>query len=415
MREDRETSGRTWVPMGRALAASTRLPWPVAGALTAAWIAGAWLATLAAGGSRTVLPHLFYVPVILAASRFGWRGATLTAVAAGLVAGPLTPVDVASWTPQPVLNWMGRLVAFLVVGNLVAWLTAESHWSVVQRVHDVRVSASIQRALARGELWVAYQPVVELDSGRVRSFEALCRWTHPQRGPVPPAEFIPAAERTPVIHRVGAFVLRTALARLAEMLRDDDRLVMSVNVSAAQLTDPGFVATVRRALWEADVPAPRLCLELTETAILADVPAAVRQLKALRALGVLIALDDFGAGESSLAYLHQFDVDIVKVDRSFVAAAPGNPKSTRMVNGIVKLATSLGAVALAEGIETDAERDVLRAAGCHLGQGYLLGRPEDGAAAAQRVTAQRSAGGEGRLTRAARPSGPVDPPRGSRR
>ena len=389
MRGDQETAGRTWVPVGRALAASTRLPWPVAAVLTAAGVAGAWLATLAAGGSRTVVPHLFYVPVILASSRFGWRGATVTGIVAGVVAGPLTPVDVASGTPQPLLNWVGRLVAFVVAGNLVAWLTAESRWGIVQRVQDARVSAALQRALARGELWVAYQPVVELGSGRVRGFEALCRWTHPRRGPVPPGEFVPAAERTSVIHPVGTFVLRTALAQLADMLRDDEGLTMSVNVSAAQLAAPDFVATVRRALWEADVPASRLCLELTETAIVADVPRAVMQLKALRALGVLIALDDFGTGESSLAYLHQFDVDLVKVDRSFVAAMTSNPKCARMVEGVVRLAKSLGAVPLAEGIETDAEREALRAAGCGLGQGYLLGRPEDGAAAARRVLAAR--------------------------
>jgi EAL domain-containing protein (putative c-di-GMP-specific phosphodiesterase class I) len=376
MGAEAKRSGRAADGAGRVFAASAQ----VSGALTAfivgAALVAAWSLTYVAGGSKTVLPHLFYVPVILAASRFRAAGAVVTAVAAGLLAGPAMPQDVATGVAQQTPNWLGRTAAFVVVALLVTWLTKESQVTILRRVAQSRTAADIRKGLARGEFRVVYQPIMELTGPCLVGFEALVRWDHPQRGSVSPATFIPAAEETTEIVPLGRFVLQEALTQLAVWHRDiDPSLTIAVNVSPTQLGDPGLVDDVRSALRAAGVPAHSLHIEITETAIVRDVATALSQVAALRELGIRIAIDDFGVGQSSLALLHEFPVDIVKIDRSFVSRITNDPKSAGMVDAIVRMADAIGAATVGEGIESSAELEALSAVGCALGQGYHLGRP----------------------------------------
>jgi EAL domain-containing protein (putative c-di-GMP-specific phosphodiesterase class I) len=222
---------------------------------------------------------------------------------------------------------------------------------------------------------VAYQPVVDLSGSRLVGFEALLRWDHPERGAVSPADFIPAAEETSAIVPLGRFVMQEALHQLAAWKATHPWLTMAVNVSPAQLGHPELVDDVRSALRAADVAAESLHIEITETAITGDVTTASSQVAALRSLGVRIAVDDFGVGQSSLSMLHQFPVDIVKIDRSFVCRITSDPKAAGMVDAIVRMAYAIGADTVGEGIESREDLDALRRLGCNLGQGFYLGRP----------------------------------------
>jgi EAL domain-containing protein (putative c-di-GMP-specific phosphodiesterase class I) len=371
----RSARGRAADGAGRVFAASAQFSGLLAFVLVAAMLVSAWSLTYVAGGSKTVLPHVFYVPVILASSRFRVPGAVAAALVAGLLAGPAMPQDVATGHPQEVANWLGRTAAFVVVALLVAWLTKESQGTILRRVSRSRTAAEIRAGLARGQFHVAYQPVVDLSGSRLVGFEALLRWDHPERGAVSPADFIPAAEETSAIVPLGRFVMQEALHQLAAWKATHPWLTMAVNVSPAQLGHPELVDDVRSALRAADVAAESLHIEITETAITGDVTTASSQVAALRSLGVRIAVDDFGVGQSSLSMLHQFPVDIVKIDRSFVCRITSDPKAAGMVDAIVRMAYAIGADTVGEGIESREDLDALRRLGCNLGQGFYLGRP----------------------------------------
>lgn len=360
----------------RLFEASNRLPWVAAAGVIGVCLAAAWQVTYVGGGSRTVLPHLFYVPVLLAASRFRWTGAALTAGIAGILVGPLMPVDVASGAAQSVANWSGRLAAFLVVGILVAWLTMESRPSILGRVRDNRVAAELRAALRDNQFVVYYQPIVRLATQQVVGFEALCRWHHPTRGVVSPAQFIPAAERTGVIVALGQYVLREATGQLAAWTGAGHRdLSVAVNVSSAQLGHPDLIDDVRAAVRDSALDPAQLHIEITETAIISDPQMALAHITALRALGVRIAIDDFGVGQSSLSFLYQLPVDIIKIDCAFVADMTNDPKCTALVHGIIRLADAIGARTIGEGIESQEQCRALQALDCELGQGYHLARP----------------------------------------
>jgi EAL domain-containing protein (putative c-di-GMP-specific phosphodiesterase class I) len=360
---------------GRVFAASAQFSGLLASVLVAVTLASAWSLTYVAGGSKTVLPHLFYVPVILTASRFRAPGAMVAALAAGLLAGPAMPQDVATGQAQEAANWLGRTAAFVVVALLVAWLTKESRGTILRRVSHSRTAAEIRHGLAHGQFHVVYQPIMDLSGRRLVGFEALLRWEHPQRGSVLPADFIPAAEETPAIVPLGRFVMQAALHQLAAWQATHPSLTMAVNVSPAQLGHPDLIDEVRSALGAADVAPGSLHIEITETAIISDAAMASSQVAALRRLGVRIAIDDFGVGQSSLAMLHQFPVDIVKIDRAFVSRITSDPKSAGMVDAIVRMAYAIGADTVGEGIETAEDLQALHTLGCNLGQGYYLGRP----------------------------------------
>jgi EAL domain-containing protein (putative c-di-GMP-specific phosphodiesterase class I) len=362
--------------LGRALDASLRTGTGFAAALVTLGIVAAWLSTYAAGGTKSVLPQLFYLPIIFAASRFAWPGAIATAGVAGVLAGPLMPLDVSASTAQSPAAWAARLVAFLTIGLLMAWLSGESSGSIISFACDARGAGNLRRALDRQEFEVHYQPFVDLRTGRTTGFEALCRWQDPARGTVPPSEFIPLAERTGTIIPIGAFVLQQAVQQgAAWQAGGAGDLVVAVNVSAHQLCEPDFFTQVCDALGDAGLRPRQLCIEITETAIIRDRHTALEHITSLHDMGVLIALDDFGTGHASLAYLQDFPIDILKIDLSFVSTVDTDHKSAALVAGIIQLARALGASTIAEGIERRAQLETLRALGCDHGQGYHLGRP----------------------------------------
>jgi diguanylate cyclase (GGDEF)-like protein/PAS domain S-box-containing protein len=242
----------------------------------------------------------------------------------------------------------------------------------------LKMEAELRRALERGELRLFYQPKVDLRDGRLVGVEALVRWEHPERGMVPPAAFIPVAEETGVILTLGRWVLETACrqaGRWRGALAPGVGPVMAVNLSPRQFRHPRLIEEVGQVLAATGLEAGGLEVEITEGTAMGDADATVRTLEHLKSLGVRLAIDDFGTGYSSLGYLKRFPIDVLKVDRSFVAGLPANPGDAAIVRAVVGLARALGLQAVAEGVETPAQLDELRAIGCDQGQGYLFGRP----------------------------------------
>jgi diguanylate cyclase (GGDEF)-like protein/PAS domain S-box-containing protein len=244
-------------------------------------------------------------------------------------------------------------------------------------VERLELEAGLRDALAGGELSLVYQPKVGLADGHVFGTEALLRWQHPALGPISPARFIPIAEQSGLIVPIGEWVLQQACRQAAEWRaggRED--LVMAVNLSPRQLSSPDLPKLVAAALSDNGLPPSALCLEITESAIMEEPEAAQRVLQGLKALGVRLAIDDFGVGYSSLSHLkYLLPVDIIKIDKSFIDGLPDAGDSRAIVAAIIQLAQALGVVAVAEGVETEGQAEILRELGCHLAQGYLFSRP----------------------------------------
>ena len=238
------------------------------------------------------------------------------------------------------------------------------------------LEADLHRALERQQFRLEYQPIVELDSARVVGLEALVRWDHPERGGVPPVRFIGVAEATGVILPLGRWVLEEACRQTAAWRdRGANDLYVSVNISSCQLRHAQFGADVARALAASGLPAHALLLEITESVIMEDTEANLARLAELKALGVRLAIDDFGIGYSSLSYLQRFPVDVLKIDKSFVDGVHDREGDEALARTIVALGRSLSLCTVAEGVEHAAQRECLRALGCTLGQGYLFARP----------------------------------------
>ncbi len=239
----------------------------------------------------------------------------------------------------------------------------------------------LRQALDRGELWVAYQPIVRTAGEDVCGFEALVRWNHPARGPIGPDKFIPLAEECGMIEKIGTFVLRTAIKDASGW---PDQVRIAVNLSPIQFNNPAIVETVAAALNEHKFRSERLELEITEGVFLADSNATDETFANLKALGVRLALDDFGTGYSSLGYLKKAPFDKIKIDQSFVrgAAAIGS-RNAAIIRAIVSLADSLGMDTTAEGVETHDDLQLIRELGVSQVQGFIFGRPGDAVAAAE--------------------------------
>jgi diguanylate cyclase (GGDEF)-like protein/PAS domain S-box-containing protein len=254
--------------------------------------------------------------------------------------------------------------------------------------------AGLHHALERDELRVLYQPIVDLATRRVVGAEALLRWEHPQLGVLPPDEFIRLAEDTNLIVPIGEWVLDQALATLAAWRRaaPEAQLTIAVNVSARQIAARTLVDATARLLAEHGIPGPALCLEITESTLLADADVAAEVLRGLRALGVKLAIDDFGTGYSSLSYLRRFSVDFLKVDRCFVNEMVSSPDDHVIVRAVIDLGRSLGLDVIAEGVETQAQLDELTVAGCALAQGYLWSEPCEADAVLAIVSTTRAGG-----------------------
>jgi predicted signal transduction protein with EAL and GGDEF domain len=235
---------------------------------------------------------------------------------------------------------------------------------------------ALRGAEMRGEMHLVFQPVFDLKSDVIIGVEALLRWRHPDLGDVPPGEFVPVAEESGAIIAIGAWVLRESCEVIGALSEQVGRpLELSVNVSARQLGRPGFANSVRQTLAHACFPAERLTLEITETALISPDAEAASALKELESLGIGIVLDDFGTGYSSLSWLKHHPFSGIKIDRGFVAGIPHDHVNHAIVAGVIGMARATRCTVTAEGIETDTERDALRALDCERGQGFLLARP----------------------------------------
>ena len=238
------------------------------------------------------------------------------------------------------------------------------------------LEAELRTALAQGELCVHYQPIVAAHSGELVGLEALVRWQHPERGTVSPADFIPLAEETKLITELDRYVLREACAQVGRWQRAFRRpLTLSVNLSGQQFTRPDLACYVRSILQDTGFDAQRLHLELTESLLIEGSEQVAEALTTLRALGVKLHLDDFGTGYSSLSYLQRFSAHTIKIDRSFIRNLTESQESATLVRTIILMADALGMQVVAEGVETEAQLDYLKALGCDYLQGYLFGKP----------------------------------------
>ena len=234
------------------------------------------------------------------------------------------------------------------------------------------IAHDLEGAVARGEFALHYQPIQALDDGRIVACEALLRWRHPRRGLVLPPKFVPIAEQSGAIHEIGEWVMREACVEAATWPRD---VSVAVNISAEQICDRSIVEIVGAALRDSGLAPPRLRVEITESALLAQIDGTAATLARLTDQGVAIVLDDFGTGYSSFDHIRRLAVRGLKIDRSFVADLPFDGKSAAIVHAVTHLARSLDMEVTAEGIETEAQLEFLRLARCHSGQGHLFARP----------------------------------------
>ncbi|HLI56726.1 MAG TPA: EAL domain-containing protein, partial [Actinomycetota bacterium] len=242
------------------------------------------------------------------------------------------------------------------------------------------LKAELAGALERDEFVLHYQPIVGLDTGSLVGLEALLRWRHPRRGLLVPANFLAIAEDSNQMFELGTWVLRESCAQaqgLPSNWAAPGKGLISVNVSGRQVEDPRFVDSVRAALKDSGLDPWRLVLEITETAMMRNIEAITGRLTELKDIGVRLAVDDFGTGYSSLRYLHELPIDVIKIDKAFVAALGDNSEMELLADTIINLGHSLGLTTIAEGVETPAQAERLRNSGCELAQGYYYSYPVD--------------------------------------
>ena len=260
------------------------------------------------------------------------------------------------------------------------------HEAVLDRLE---IENDLRHAVERGQMLLHYQPIVSLVSGQPVGFEALVRWNHPKRGMIPPLSFIPCCEEIGLIVPMGMWILSEACCQLKSwttrypQMRD---LTMSVNLSAKQLNAPNLVRDVKQIVALSGIAPGSLALEITESAMMSDPETAIEVLNNLRVIGVSLHLDDFGTGYSSLSSLHQFPLNAVKIDRSFVKNVADRRDYSAVVSAIINLARHLGMKLIAEGIETAEQMTLLQAMDCELAQGFYFGRPTDAAATEEFLT-----------------------------
>jgi predicted signal transduction protein with EAL and GGDEF domain/CheY-like chemotaxis protein len=345
----------------------------------------------------------------------GCRSPTLAAAAADAVAAAFgAPISGQGWTARLLVNT--GIVMWPADGQTAESLlenasaTAARGAAYTESRHEFFAPAAHQRqrrlmqlesalcgALERGELALHYQPRVALDDQHVHGLEALMRWTHPELGVVSPAEFIPVAEESGLVSQLGSWALHTACRQTAVWRRDLRRdLAVSVNVSSGQLREPlALTQDVLAALRTSGLPPAALELELTESMIIEATPESLAALRELRGAGVKIALDDFGTGHSSLSYLRRLPIDCLKIDRSFVSDVTNDGTAAAVLAAILALGSALRLRTVAEGVETDDQFSLLRAHGCHEGQGFLFSKPVPAAEVESLLARPLAAGRQG--------------------
>ena len=249
------------------------------------------------------------------------------------------------------------------------------------RMHDdvdkhLTLTTDLQHAQGADQLWLAYQPILNLATHQIDGVEALMRWNHPQRGPIPPCEFIPVAEESSTIISIGSWAIHQGLAEVVAWSAQSPGIKLSLNVSARQIVDPGLTTVIASALSRSCFPPEALTLEITESSLMEDPELARTRLTALKGLGLRLSIDDFGTGYSSLSYLRRFPVDQVKIDRSFITSLRHDaPDDIALVRSVLSLCRSLRLETVAEGIEHPEQLAILEDLGCDLGQGYLFAEP----------------------------------------
>ena len=361
--------------MNATLRISPARAWTLTGlALTACW-----MATYAFGGTSKVPPHFYYVPILLAGIRFGACGALGASLVASVLSGPMSYAVVADRTPQALTDWGARAVFFVVIGQALTAIATMTSSALAAELDDLRRSKQLWSAIDQGHFKVFFQPIVSLgDDRRVVGAEALLRLEDPDRGLVGPDEFIPLAEKTGMIRPLGSWAMREACAQVVRWQRHalvGPEFRLSVNVSARELDAPDFAERVAGILRETGLPAACLHLEITETALADDPRRFIDALHDLRRLGLRLALDDFGTGHSTLAQVQRLPVEVIKIDRTFVATLGATPNGSAIAQNVVSLANSLDLLIVAEGVEEEAQARILADLGCDLAQGFLFGRP----------------------------------------
>jgi diguanylate cyclase (GGDEF)-like protein len=257
--------------------------------------------------------------------------------------------------------------------NNYQWFTADMNARLLERIN---LEQALRAAIGTEQLFVEYQPVVDINTGIPQALEALARWQHPQMGLIPPGRFIPVAESSGTIVELGEYILRRVCRQVNEWQHAQLPLLpISINVSSQQFSQGKLKKTVEQITSEYGVDPALLWLEITESAVMHDIEQHLGELHALRALGVRISVDDFGTGYSSLSYLKHLPLDALKVDRSFIRDMASDPNDAAIVNAIIRMAKSLSLKTIAEGVETVEQLNRLRALSCDAAQGYYFGRP----------------------------------------
>jgi EAL domain-containing protein (putative c-di-GMP-specific phosphodiesterase class I)/CHASE2 domain-containing sensor protein len=292
----------------------------------------------------------------------------------------------------------GRSLSNRLASALVAAEEA-AHDGLKWKYHDpdslqvaswkLSILSELDAAIDRGEVWVAYQPKLDIASGRIVGAEALARWTHPEKGPIAASEFVAAAEQHNRIGKLTDFVLAQAVAAAAQFKKQSDDFDIAVNLSARLLTDKSFTLRVAALIARHGVEPKRLTLELTETAALADNGESLEMIMRLRELGIRISIDDYGTGMSTLEYLKKIPANEIKIDQSFVKGMVDNRSDRLMVQSTIGLAHSLGRKVVAEGVEQREILDLLAEMGCDIAQGFAVGRPMSLEGLAKRLTTDR--------------------------
>ena len=366
----------------RAVQRSALLPRWAAALGLAALCAAAFVVAHLAGGSRTAMPHLFYLPIILAPLVLGLRGALVTALAAALLAGPLLPLDTTTGEPQELAGWLVRGVVYVVVGTAAALsLLLRERVLAEQLSADVRSTLTlptgppqvadalverVPQVLADGAFRCVYQPIYSLDDGRLVAVEVLARFdAAPEHGPT---EWFAAAARAGVAAELELAVIERALMETTSPVLADDVLV-SVNASPATLAHPDLLPLVQRHRQV------RLNVEITEHAVIEDYPLLRERLTDLRVAGAQIAVDDAGAGFASLRHIVQIAPDIIKLDISLTQDVGSSPLRRALAGSLIEFADRTGALLVVEGIESEVDLSVWSALGAHAVQGFLVGRP----------------------------------------